>query len=242
MAKKKPNYYLYILRGIQVLLVLSIITSVGVIIYKVTASNPLTLANKINQAHKNVELLISALLTLILVSVPGQMGKRRNIRFPDILAGAIVIFIYASIYLSARFALYGRFFWWDDLLHLMFGIITGLIGFLLIYKLNERYSMNINPLFVAIFAICFAVTVGVFWEIAEFSSDALFRTSTQRWNESASDTLIGKPYQGSGLRDTMEDLIQDVIGGFAASVVGYTLYKNEKDKTIKVMKQVFPKK
>ena len=242
MTDKKHNYYLYILRGIQVLLVFSIIASVGVIIYRVTAGGSLTLADKINQAHHNVELLFSALLTLILVSIPGLIDKKRNIRFPDILSGAVVMFVFASIYLSARLALYGRYFWWDDLLHLMSGIIIGFIGFLLIYKLNERYSMNISPLLVAVFAICFAVTLGVFWEIAEFSSDAFFRTSTQKWDQPADSTMIGKSYQGSGLRDTMSDLILDVLGGFATSMVCYSLYKNEKDKTIKAMKRVFPEK
>jgi hypothetical protein len=238
----KSKTYKYIITGIKILLGLSILTSIGVIIFNLTANGPLTLAEKINHSHRNVELLFSALMTLGLVMLPEYIEKRRNIKLPEILSGAITLFIFASIYLSARLALYNTYFWWDDLLHTLSGVIIGFIGFLLIYKINKKYSMNISPLLVAIFAFCFAITFGVFWEIAEFTSDALLKTSTQKWDLPANAILMGRAYQGSGLRDTMSDLILDVAGAFVTSVICYFLYKNEKHNTLKAMRNAFPER
>ena len=98
--------------------------------------------------------------------------------------------------------------------------------------------MDISPLLVAVFSFSFAVTIGVFWEIAEFSLDVLLGTANQKWNLSDDAVLIGKPYQGSGLRDTMSDLIVDSIGAFITSTVTYFLYKNDKKKTLAEMKKI----
>ncbi|MDR1025318.1 MAG: hypothetical protein LBL56_06275, partial [Treponema sp.] len=133
------------------------------------------------------------------------------------------------------FKLYYKFFWWDDLLHTMSGIITGFIGFIVIYKINYRYSMDISPLLVSLFSFAFAVTMGVFWEIMEFSCDALIGSANQKWDLSDTEILMGRPYQGSGLRDTMSDLILDSIGALVTSLITYYIYKNKKKRTLEEM-------
>jgi hypothetical protein len=185
-----------------------------------------------------VESVFWALLTFILSFGSTIIEKRKKIDIPDILEVIILIFIYAGIFLSAQFKLYYKFFWWDDLLHTLSGIITGFIGFIVIYKINYRYSMDISPLLVALFSFTFAVTLGVFWEMLEFACDAFIGSANQKWNLSDTEVLMGRPFQGSGLRDTMSDLILDSIGAFVTSLVTYYMYKNEKKRTLERMERM----
>jgi hypothetical protein len=195
-------------------------------------------AKQIEAVTGNVESAFWALLTFVLSFGSAFIEKYQKIDIPDILEVIIVIFIYAGLFLSARFKLYYKFFWWDDLLHTLSGIITGFIGFIVIYKINYRYSMDISPLLAALFSFTFAITMGVFWEILEFSCDALIGSANQKWNLGGAEKLMGKPYQGSGLRDTMSDLILDSIGALAASLITYYMYKYEKKRTLEEMEKM----
>ncbi|GHV19373.1 hypothetical protein FACS189494_00750 [Spirochaetia bacterium] len=156
---------------------------------------------------KNFEFIFCALITFVLSFGPSVIETRQKIDIPDILEIIIVLFIYAGIFLSSRFNLYYTYFWWDDLLHTMSGVIIGFIGFIVIYKINHKYSMDISPVLVALFSFTFAVTLGVVWEILEFSCDVCIGSANQKWDLPDTEILMGMPYQGSGLRDTMSDLI-----------------------------------
>ena len=50
--------------------------------------------------------------------------------------------------------------------------------------------------------------------------------------------LLGKPYQGSGLRDTMSDLIVDCLGALITSFITYFAYKKDKKRTLEQMKTI----
>jgi hypothetical protein len=202
--------------------------------------NPITKKEIIDATTKRIELLFWAILTLTLTFLPEYFEKYKNIHLPNILEIVIVIFIYAGMFLSERFNLYYYLYWWDVLLHTLSGVIIGFIGFIIIYKINWKYSMDISPLMVAVFSFSFAVTMGVVWEIVEFTMDAFWGTAMQSWDLPSTTLEIGKPYQGSGLRDTMSDLIVDSIGALLTSVVCYFLYKNEKKKSLKMMQEIFP--
>ncbi|MCX7821343.1 MAG: hypothetical protein N2258_06675 [Brevinematales bacterium] len=185
------------------------------------------------------EIFLGAFIFLILSIIPDYIEMKNKVDIPDILEIIVIIFIYASTYMSVRFNLYYNFFWWDDLLHTFSGIIIGFLGFIFVFKLNENYSLNLNPFLVALFAFCFSVTMGVLWEIFEFTTDALIKTTHQKWDLPPESILLGKPYQGSGLRDTMSDLILDSIGALFSSMVGYVMYKARKMEVIKYIKNSF---
>ena len=77
--------------------------------------------------------------------------------------------------------------------------------------------MNLSPVFVAVFAFCFAVTLGVFWEIYEFTFDGILRLNMQKFMLENGTQLIGR----AALLDTMKDLIVDCLGALIMSFVGY---------------------
>ena len=110
---------------------------------------------------------------------------------------------------------YVRFWWWDIVLHTGSGFLLGVLGFLLVYVLNEKedIELNLEPKFIAFFAFLFAMGMGAIWEIFEFAMDQLF----------------GMNMQKSGLVDTMWDFIVDGIGALIISILGWG-YLNTSDR------------
>jgi len=195
-----------------------------------------------NILDRNITITTWAIVTFAVTFLYDYFEKNQNIHIPDILETIIIIFIYASMFLSVLFNLYDDVFWWDVVLHTASGVILGFIGFLAIYKINRKHSMNISPLLVSTFAFTFAVTMGVIFEIYEFVMDIIFGTDMQSWDLPATTIEIGRAFQGIGLRDTMSDLIFDTICALSIAVICFFLYKKDKKKTLKLMHEVFPDK
>lgn len=187
------------------------------------------------------EIIFVTLLTLALTFTFDFLEKKQNIRIPHIISTTSVAFIFGGLFLGSAAGFYAAFWWWDDMLHFLSGIILGLIGFLLIYYVNSRFSMKLSPVFVGLFALSFAVFLGVVWEIFEFAVDALWGANMQRWMFGSDEFLIGKDYQGVGLRDTMSDLIVDMAGGVIAGLYAFYFYSHDRAKAIKVMRKTFGK-
>ena len=85
------------------------------------------------------------------------------------------------------------------------------------------------PIFVCIFSVFFTVFVGVVWEIYEFTFDGILGINMQKYATGSAISDTGAPLlQGrDALRDTMTDLIIDLIGGLVASAIGYiSIIKN----------------
>jgi hypothetical protein len=217
---------------IRITLLVSIFINLGLFFIGLFSNPGEDKSEIFSRYSKNFEFIFCALVTFVLSFGTAVIESRQKIDIPDILEIIIVLFIYAGIFLSSQFNLYYTYFWWDDLLHLISGVIIGFIGFMVIYKINYKYSMDISPILVAVFSFTFAVTLGVIWEIAEFFCDALMDSAHQKWDLPDTEILMGKPFQGSGLRDTMSDLIVDSIGAFITSVITYYMYKNQKKEAV----------
>ncbi|MFO7815558.1 MAG: hypothetical protein R6V14_07480 [Halanaerobiales bacterium] len=155
--------------------------------------------------------LFIAILALITTFIPNLLSDKNILYIPSDIQVIIIVFIFASLYLGELRNFYYRFWWWDNMLHAFSGTILGFIGFTLIYFLNREEEIDIvlSPIFVALFAFTFAVSIGVVWEIFEFTMDSLFAFNMQK----------------TGLVDTMWDLIADCIGSGIASYYGYKYLK-----------------
>ena len=225
-----------IIRIVRFLLVFSVISGIAVIAFQFFLQKKAPTPEFLDSVSENIELMLWAALTLALSFLPDYFEKRARIHLPLFFETAIVVFIYSGIFLSVRFDLYYRFFWWDDLLHAASGLIIGFIGVMFIYIINRRYGMNLSPVLVAVFSFSFALSIGVLWEIIEFTLDVFMGSAHQKWDLPENAVLLGKHYQGSGLRDTMTDLIVDGIGAFIASITSYFIYKNDRRKTLKALR------
>jgi uncharacterized membrane protein YjdF len=154
---------------------------------------------------------------LLLTALPMLIFRRWEIFIPPELELLTIAFIFAALFLGETRGYYGRFWWWDIALHTTSGMLLGIFGFLLVYVLNgiPRLDLHMRPGFVAFFAFCFALAVGVLWEIFEFAMDTLLGLNMQK-------PFLGDP---SGLTDTMWDLIVDALGALAIAVSGYLYMK-----------------
>ena len=114
---------------------------------------------------------------------------------------------------------------WDTILHSMSGLMLGFFGFSLVDILNNTNKrVTLSPFFIAFFAFAFAITVGVIWEVYEFSADGIFGTNMQKYKLQDGTQLIGR----EALKDTMEDLIVDGGSALVSSVIGYISLKYKK--------------
>lgn len=132
---------------------------------------------------------------------------------------------------------YELFWWWDDMLHTLAGFVLGVVGFLLTYLFHRRAKTAISPLMVAGFTFAFSISACVLWEIFEFTADTLLGTNMQRWQMPPDAVLIGKDYQGSGLRDTMSDLIVGWGGATVAASLAYLAFKHRREASLGFMRR-----
>ena len=79
-------------------------------------------------------------------------------------------------------AYYVTYPYWDTVLHTLNGFLCAAIGFSLLDILNRhsRARIHLSPLYLAIVAFCFSMTVGVVWEFFEFAMDQFFLLDMQK--------------------------------------------------------------
>ena len=195
------------------------------------------------------------LLVLILFILPFFIQQNFGIQLPTTLEIIILLFIFAAEILGE---LEGYFITYpnrDTMLHTTTGFLCAATGFALIDILNRnsRIKFHLSPIYVALAAFCFSMTVGVLWEFFEFGMDRLFHLDMQKdtvvqsitsvmldpTNSNTPITIDGihsvavngndlgfDGYLDIGLYDTMEDLFVNFIGAVTFSVIGYFYIKH----------------
>lgn len=171
-------------------------------------------------------MLLQSIFGAIAILLPGYIRRRARLNIPDAMMIAYAVFLYCAIFLGEVRNFYYIVPHWDTILHTFSGAALGALGFSLVTLLNKSDSIqfDLSPVFVAVFALCFALALGVIWEIYEFTIDCLLKTNMQKYALETGEQLIGQ----AALADTMKDLIVDAIGAFTISAVGYVSLINKK--------------
>lgn len=154
---------------------------------------------------QNWTTLFAAVGALALTYVPRVLAGSLQVNLPLQFEAFIVVFLYASIFLGEVGDYYDRFWWWDSVLHAGSAFAFGFAGFLILLLLLSRKKLQASPLLISLFAFSFGLAIGALWEIFEYVMDSVFGLNMQK----------------SGLRDTMGDLIIDMVGAGIASFIGY---------------------
>ena len=195
------------------------------------------------------------LLVLILFILPFFIQQNFGIQLPTTLEIIILLFIFAAEILGELEGYFITYPNWDTMLHTTTGFLCAATGFALIDILNRnsRIKFQLSPIYVALAAFCFSMTVGVLWEFFEFGMDLLFHLDMQKdtvvqsitsvmldpTNSNTPITIDGihsvavngndlgfDGYLDIGLYDTMEDLFVNFIGALTFSVFGYFYIKH----------------
>lgn len=195
------------------------------------------------------------LLVLILFILPFFIQQNFGIQLPTTLEIIILLFIFAAEILGELEGYFITYPNWDTMLHTTTGFLCAATGFALIDILNRnsRIKFQLSPIYVALAAFCFSMTVGVLWEFFEFGMDRIFHLDMQKdtvvqsitsvmldpTNSNTPITIDGihsvavngndlgfDGYLDIGLYDTMEDLFVNFIGAVTFSVIGYFYIKH----------------
>ncbi len=205
----------------------------------------------------NSENAFTCLLSLFLLYLPSIIERKLEMRLPTALEITVVVFIFASEILGEIACFYVTVPFWDKAMHTVSGFIYAAVGYSMADILNRdhRISFRLSPVFLAVVAFCFSMTIGALWEIFEFSVDVLLNKDMQKdtvLHEITSvaldptrsnipitvsgirDTVVNGQslglggYLDIGLHDTMQDLIVNMIGALVFSVGGFFQQKRKK--------------
>mgnify|MGYP000544332270 FL=1 len=194
------------------------------------------------------------LLVLALFMLPFFIQQNFGIELPSTLEIIILLFIFAAEILGELKCYFITFSHWDSMLHTTTGFLCAATGFALIDILNRnsRIKFQLSPIYVALTAFCFSMTVGVLWEFFEFGMDRLFLMDMQKdtvvqsitsvmldpTNSNIPVTIDGitsvavngqdlgfDGYLDIGLYDTMKDLFVNFVGAVVFSTIGYFYIK-----------------
>ena len=202
----------------------------------------------------NYHNMFLGILTLFLLMVPAVLDQTLGVTIPVGLETVILIFIFSAEILGEINAFYVKIPVWDTILHTTNGFLMAAIGFALIdlFNRSDRFSIKMSPYFVAFFAFCFSMTVGVLWEFFEFSMDWFFGLDMQKdWILPSISSVKLNPtganvpvhvdiqsvvingekwnlggYLDIGIVDTMKDLMVNFIGAVVFSIIGILYLKH----------------
>ena len=204
--------------------------------------------------RREYESAFVCVLVLVLFMLPFFIQKNFGIRLPGVLEIIILLFIFAAEILGELQSYFIQYPNWDTMLHTTNGFLCAAVGFSLIDILNRnaKIKFTLSPVYVALAAFCFSMTIGVLWEFFEFGMDRLFHMDMQKdtivhtissvmldpTNSNIPITIDGitsvavngqdlgfSGYLDIGLYDTMEDLFVNFIGATVFSVIGYFYLK-----------------
>lgn len=211
----------------------------------------------------NFENAALCVATLLLLLAPPFIEKSFSVELPSVLEIIIMCFAFSHAILGEIGCFYVKVPWWDTMLHTLNGFLCAGVGFSLIDLLNrdKRFRFELSPVYVALVAFCFSMTVGVLWEFFEFGSDMIFKTDMQKDTVIRSITSVALDptksntpvtvdgitsvvvngrelgvggYLDIGLIDTMKDLIVNFIGAVVFSIFGfiYIKYRGRKSRVV----------
>ena len=205
--------------------------------------------------NRNYENVFLCVLTLVLLHIPSLIQINLKIELPTALEITILVFVFAAEILGEIQSYYIKFPFWDTVLHTINGFLMAAIGFALVDILNrsKKFSIQLSPVFLAIVAFCFSMTIGVIWEFFEYWMDQFFGLDMQKDTviqgfssvlldptksnipvpvQDITEVLVnGRDlglggYLDIGLIDTMNDLFVNFVGAVLFSIIGYFYVKS----------------
>ena len=203
------------------------------------------------------ESVFTCSLTLLLLFVPSMIEKTLKIELPTTLEIITYVFVFCAEILGEIECYYMKYPFWDTMLHTVNGFVFAAFGFALvdIFNRHGKFTFKLSPIFCALVAFCFSMTVGVMWEFFEFGADEILHLDMQKDSlvtsintvildpegannvihitdiistdiNTSSGTIRIDSYIDVGLRDTMKDMFVNFVGAVLFSFIGYIYVKH----------------
>lgn len=210
------------------IVLISFIAPMAFIIYKIIVS-PTSNTENIEGLRVKADyilMLSQCILGVLAFFLPSIISKKTKTVIPSNMYIMYVLFLWGAVFLGEVRNYFYRVPHWDTILHTLSGAMLGALGFSFVNILNkhEKVHVELSPIFVAIFAFGFAISLDVIWEIYEFCADGTLGLNMQKFALENGTQLVGR----AAVTDTMQDLIVDSIGAFAICLVGYISLRYKK--------------
>jgi hypothetical protein len=152
-------------------------------------------------------------LTLILFMIPAFIEKRINIELPNALQIIILLFIFSAEILGEINEYYLTIKHWDTILHTINGFLCAAIGFSLIDILNQKefVYVTLSPIFVALVAFSFSMTIGVCWEFFEYGMDTFLKKDMQKDTIVTTISTVNLEPNGKNIPVVVKDITSTTI-------------------------------
>lgn len=162
--------------------------------------------------------------------------RKLKVRIPDFIAVIVYLFIFIHFILGEIYRFYDHYILFDKILHTTGGAIIAFIGFSVVLSFTnlESKKVKLSPFFIVVFSFCFALSIEYIWELVEYAVDSVSyeiagfagASNMQRWKDgivsmNPDGTYVTDAVRGSGLKDSMMDMLVNIIG--AAVVCGIAL-------------------
>ncbi|MDR0330799.1 MAG: hypothetical protein LBH93_03720 [Chitinispirillales bacterium] len=234
-AEKKPRIPLsgmFSTRKVFITYIICWFITISTMVASVISS----LAPRVNSNEKVVEHVALCVATIVLMHIPVRMYTKMDFHIPSFIQIIIASFIVAHFVLGEVYRFYDYIFLFDKVLHATAGVVLSLCGFSIVYGYSraDDGTVRLSPFFLALFSFCFAITLMALWEMFEFAVDSAFGLNMQRWKDGLSEITVGGVQyivttvkQGTGLKDTMTDMITGAMGAAVISTIGGLWFKKE---------------
>jgi hypothetical protein len=117
---------------------------------------------------------------------------------------SIFIVLFVGVFISTHFQLYDKVFHFDKIMHFTGGFI---VAWFFIAVLGKE--LRTNRAMLILLLVSLTTFVGVLWEFTEFSSGEYLKDKLP-W--------IGRYFYGGNLKDTLLDLLFDMMGSIAFAI------------------------
>lgn len=166
---------------------------------------------------KGLMMTFYAIISIFIVNVFHPFFKKifkADLSFSITLAD--MLFAVFGTYIGNRFDLYHTFFAYDIMLHFISGILISLTLYEVFFPSSYKNSI---PL---VARVSLSMIIGLagagFWELCEYFLDIFTGLDVQR-NLVEDFELIGRSWQNSGIKDSMNDMFNGTLGSIIAGAV-----------------------
>lgn len=156
----------------------------------------------------NLDVVGSAAMGLTATLLPSLIGSDEEVRHHPGLALWIALAV--GLHALGTLAFYQTIWGWHNLAHFVSGTVVAIVGYTALRALETNSNaVSFPPAFTLPFVVLLVFTVGVGWEIGEFTLDRVSAAF------GAEDVLLTQ----HGLQDTMSDLVANTVGALVVGTV-----------------------
>jgi len=176
--------------------------------------------------------LLSCFIMIFIIIFSILHKKYSRFYIPKIIYVLLVLFAFCSILLGDVLDFYGKFKFWDTIMHISSGILLSMFGIIIINSICSIKSINVYPLIIVFLSFCFAMMMQSMWEIYEYTMDHFIGTNMQTYMKTTTSSYIEDENIAlcghNALNDTMKDFICNALAALFVSVLGFYNLKTKK--------------